>query len=48
MSTSRARESKTDPWINIPLGDYEGHMSLPSIGQARMLADEFELQTSQR
>jgi cyclopropane fatty-acyl-phospholipid synthase-like methyltransferase len=31
------------PWLNIPLHDYEGHMSLPSIGQAKMLADHFEL-----
>jgi trans-aconitate methyltransferase len=43
MSTSKARESKHNPWLDIPLADYEGHMSLPSIGQARMLADEFEL-----
>jgi SAM-dependent methyltransferase len=31
-----------NPWLEIPLEDYEGHMSFPSIGQARMLADEFE------
>jgi hypothetical protein len=30
------------PWLDIPLGDYEGHMALPSIGQAKMLADHFE------
>jgi len=28
------------PWQEIPLLDYEAHMSLPSIGQARMLADQ--------
>ena len=28
------------PWLEIPLADYEGHMSLPSVGQARMLADQ--------
>ncbi len=31
-----------NPWLDIPLQDYEGHMSLPSIGQAQMLADEFQ------
>jgi SAM-dependent methyltransferase len=31
-----------NPWLEIPLEDYEGHMSLPSIGQAKMLADHFE------
>lgn len=28
------------PWLDIPLADYEGHMALPEIAQARMLADE--------
>src|SRR5688500_18466072 len=23
-----------NPWLDIPLRDYEGHMALPSIGQA--------------
>jgi len=31
----------TSPWLNIPLAEYEGHMSLPGIGQARMLSDHF-------
>lgn len=26
-----------NPWTEIPLADYEGHMSLPSVGQAQML-----------
>jgi SAM-dependent methyltransferase len=30
-----------NPWLNIPLSDYEGHMSLPSIGQAEMLSSQF-------
>jgi hypothetical protein len=30
------------PWLDIPLADYEGHMALPEIAQARMLADELE------
>jgi hypothetical protein len=29
------------PWLNIPLDDYECHMSLPEIGQAQMLAEQF-------
>jgi SAM-dependent methyltransferase len=28
------------PWQEIPLSDYEGHMSLPAVGQAGMLADQ--------
>ncbi len=30
------------PWLEIPLADYEGHMALPEIGQAQMLAGELE------
>jgi len=30
-------------WLDIPLGDYEGHMALPSVGQAAMLADQLAL-----
>lgn len=29
------------PWLDIPLADYEGHMALPGIGQADMLARQF-------
>lgn len=32
-----------NPWLKIPLTDYEGHMSLPSIAQAEMLAEELRL-----
>jgi SAM-dependent methyltransferase len=32
----------SNPWLTIPLADYEGHMALPSIDQAKMLADQFE------
>lgn len=28
-----------NPWLDIPLEDYEAHMSLPYVGQARLLAD---------
>jgi SAM-dependent methyltransferase len=31
-----------NPWLDIPLADYEGHMSLPDIGQAALLADQLE------
>ena len=30
------------PWLSIPLEEYEGHMALPEIGQAQMLAGELE------
>jgi SAM-dependent methyltransferase len=29
-----------NPWLSIPLSDYEGHMALPAVDQSRMLADE--------
>lgn len=29
------------PWLTIPLEDYEGHMALPNVAQARMIANEF-------
>ena len=32
----------SNPWLKIPLDDYEGHMSLPSVGQSRFIADQFE------
>ncbi|HVP38294.1 MAG TPA: class I SAM-dependent methyltransferase [Candidatus Saccharimonadales bacterium] len=31
----------TNPWLEIPLADYEGHMGLPGIAQAQLLADVF-------
>lgn len=31
----------SSPWLDLPLADYEGHMSMPSVGQAQMLADVF-------
>jgi trans-aconitate methyltransferase len=30
-----------NPWLSIPLSDYEAHMALPEVGQAQMLADVF-------
>ncbi|MGA2875014.1 MAG: class I SAM-dependent methyltransferase [Nitrososphaerales archaeon] len=31
-----------NPWLDIPLDDYERHMSLPEIGQAQMIAYDFK------
>lgn len=31
-----------NPWLDIPLHDYEGHMSSPGVGQLKVLADLFE------
>ena len=31
----------SSPWLDIPLEDYEGHMAMPDVGQAVMLASEF-------
>ena len=33
--------SMSNPWLEIPLSDYERHMSLPEIRQAQMLGDYF-------
>jgi predicted TPR repeat methyltransferase len=30
-----------NPWLDVPLADYEGHMALPGIGQAQLLSDIF-------
>ena len=32
----------TNPWLSIPLGDYEGHMNHPSVRQLRALSDLFK------
>jgi len=32
----------TNPWLSIPLGDYEGHMSLPNVRQLRPLSELFK------
>ncbi len=31
----------TNPWLNIPLTDYEAHMALPHVGQAQLLSGLF-------
>jgi SAM-dependent methyltransferase len=30
-----------NPWLEVPLADYEGHMALPGIEQAQLLSDIF-------
>ena len=32
----------SNPWLSIPLDDYESHMSLPAVGQAQMIAEQLE------
>jgi len=32
----------TNPWLNIPASDYEGHMSLPEVNQLSFLGDVFK------
>jgi SAM-dependent methyltransferase len=32
----------SNPWLRIPLDDYEGHMSLPEVGQAQMIAEQLD------
>jgi SAM-dependent methyltransferase len=32
-----------NPWLDIPLADYEAHMALPAIGQARLISDQLDL-----
>ena len=36
-----------NPWLDIPLAEYEGHMALPAVRQAEMLADELEFAVRQ-
>ena len=32
-----------NPWLDIPLGDYEAHMALPGIGQSQLIADQLDI-----
>jgi Methyltransferase domain len=32
----------SNPWLEISLDDYEGHMSLPAVGQAQMIAEQLD------
>lgn len=36
-----------NPWLTIPIEDYESHMALAGIGQAQMLAEELARAASQ-
>jgi hypothetical protein len=31
----------SNPWLGLPLGDYEGHMQSPGVGQLAVLSDLF-------
>ena len=41
-SRAAAASAIRNPWLDIPLGDYEAHMALAAISQAEMLAGQFE------
>ena len=41
VRSSVALTTVHNPWLDIPLSDYEGHMALPEVDQSRMLSDEF-------
>ena len=32
-----------NPWLDIPLADYEAHMALPTVGQAQLIANELDI-----
>ena len=32
-----------NPWLDVPLADYEAHMALSTVGQARLIADELDI-----
>src|SRR5690242_12987238 len=32
-----------NPWLDIPLADYEAHMALPTVDQAQLIAHELEV-----
>jgi SAM-dependent methyltransferase len=38
---AKAETAMRSAWLDIPLADYEGHMSAPGIRQAEMLATQF-------
>ncbi len=37
--TSAMKPTPRNPWLDIPLADYEQHMDAPAVAQAAMLAD---------
>lgn len=38
----RQKTTMRNPWLEIPLADYEGHMASPEVAQAKLLGDIFE------
>jgi ubiquinone/menaquinone biosynthesis C-methylase UbiE len=32
-----------NPWLDVPLADYEAHMALPAIGQSQLIADQLDI-----
>lgn len=41
-SGSGGGEAAPNPWLSIPLADYEAHMAAPEVGQARLIGDVLE------
>jgi SAM-dependent methyltransferase len=41
VPVNNAAAMSDNPWLAIPLADYEAHMALPEVGQAQLLADLF-------
>ncbi|MEM1409712.1 MAG: class I SAM-dependent methyltransferase [Pseudomonadota bacterium] len=39
--TEDMRSNGSNPWLDIPAEDYEGHMSAPDVGQAAFLSEQF-------
>ncbi|MFZ5517058.1 MAG: class I SAM-dependent methyltransferase [Candidatus Zhuqueibacterota bacterium] len=37
-----------NPWLKIPLSDYEAHMALPTVGQLELLAEAFAATLARR
>jgi hypothetical protein len=37
------RLSMRNPWLDIPLSDYEAHMALPTVGQSQLIAHELDI-----
>ncbi len=42
MSTPPGPGEEQNPWLEIPAGDYEGHMGSPQVGQLQMLNSLFK------
>jgi SAM-dependent methyltransferase len=42
QQTATKQSVMSNPWLKIPLDDYEGHMSMPAVGQAQMIAEQLD------